>query len=141
MKYIVIGLGNYGGVLAEELSAMGHEVIGVDSNVHHVELVKDKIVTAYIMDSTDEHAISSLPLKDIDCVIVAIGEDLGASVRTVALLKKKGTRHIMARALDDVHKMILDAFGLEHILTPEKDAARALARLLEEKMNILGTRY
>ena len=28
MKYIIIGLGNYGHVLAEELSALGHEVIG-----------------------------------------------------------------------------------------------------------------
>lgn len=31
MKYIIIGLGNYGGVLAEELSVLGHEVIGVDT--------------------------------------------------------------------------------------------------------------
>lgn len=31
MKYIIIGLGNYGGVLAEELSVLGHEVIGVDN--------------------------------------------------------------------------------------------------------------
>ena len=34
MKYIIIGLGNYGGVLAEELSVLGHEVIGVDTNEH-----------------------------------------------------------------------------------------------------------
>ena len=32
MKYIIIGLGNYGGGLAEELMAIGHEVIGVDQN-------------------------------------------------------------------------------------------------------------
>ena len=30
MKYIIIGLGNYGHVLAEELSALGHEIIGAD---------------------------------------------------------------------------------------------------------------
>ena len=33
MKYIIIGLGNYGHVLAEELSALGHEVIGADINL------------------------------------------------------------------------------------------------------------
>ena len=33
MKYIIIGLGNYGSVLAEELSALGHEVIGVDKEL------------------------------------------------------------------------------------------------------------
>ena len=37
MKYLIIGLGNYGGVLAEELTALGHEVVGVDQNELHVD--------------------------------------------------------------------------------------------------------
>ena len=37
MKYIIIGLGNYGGGLAEELMAIGHEVIGVDQNEGRVD--------------------------------------------------------------------------------------------------------
>ena len=72
MKYIIIGLGNYGSVLAEELSALGHEVIGVDTNERRVDVLKDKIAT------------SVLPLKDVDVVIVAIGENFGASIRVVA---------------------------------------------------------
>ncbi len=54
MKYIIIGLGNYGGVLAEELSVLGHEVIGVDTNEHRVDVLKDKIATSFIIDATDE---------------------------------------------------------------------------------------
>ena len=50
MKYIIIGLGNYGGVLAEELSVLGHEVIGVDANEHRVDVLKDKIATSFIID-------------------------------------------------------------------------------------------
>ena len=88
MKYIIIGLGNYGGVLAEELSMLGNEVIGVDMNSHHVELLKDKIAASFIMDATEEEALSALPLREVDVVIVAIGENLGASVRTIAILKK-----------------------------------------------------
>lgn len=49
MKYIIIGLGNYGGVLAEELSVLGHEVIGVDTNEHRVDVLKDKIATSFII--------------------------------------------------------------------------------------------
>ena len=54
MKYIIIGLGNYGSVLAEELSALGHEVIGVDTNERRVDVLKDKIATSFIIDATDE---------------------------------------------------------------------------------------
>ena len=116
MKYIIIGLGNYGGVLAEELSVLGHEVIGVDTNEHRVDVLKDKIATSFIIDATDEQSLSVLPLKDVDVVIVAIGENFGASVRVVALLKKKGVKHIYARAVDDVHKTVLEAFNLVQLL-------------------------
>ena len=136
MKYIIIGLGNYGGVLAEELSMLGNEVICVDMNSHHVELLKDKIAASFIMDATDEEALLALPLKEVDVVIVCIGENLGASVRVVAMLKKMGTKRIMARAVDEVHKMILEAFGLDRILTPEKEAARTLVRLLDLQINV-----
>ena len=102
MKYIIIGLGNYGSVLAEELSALGHEVIGVDTNERRVDVLKDKIATSFIIDATDEQSLSVLPLKDVDVVIVAIGENFGASIRVVALLKKNGVKHIYARAVDEV---------------------------------------
>ena len=84
MKYIIIGLGNYGHVLAEELSALGHEVIGAD-------------ISAGRVDS----------------------------------LKQKKVKRIYARAIDGVHRSVLEAFGLERILTPEEDAARGLVHLLE----------
>ena len=131
MKYLIIGLGNYGGVLAEELTALGHEVVGVDSEELQTERYKDKVATTYVLDATDEMALSVLPLNGVDIVIVAIGENFGASVRIVSLLKKRNVKHIYARAVDEVHKAVLDAFSLDRILTPEKDAARLLVQLME----------
>lgn len=131
MKYIIIGLGNYGHVLAEELAALGHEVIGADINAGRVESLKDKVATAFVIDVTDEQALSVLPLHSVDVVIVAIGENFGASIRVVALLKQKKVKRIYARAIDGVHRSVLEAFGLERILTPEEDAARGLVHLLE----------
>lgn len=131
MKYIVIGLGNYGHVLAEELSVLGHEVIGADNMESRVESIKDKIATAFVIDATDEQALSVLPLNSVDIVIVAIGENFGASIRVVALLKQKKVQHIYARAIDPVHRAVLEAFSLEKILTPEEDAARSLVQLLD----------
>lgn len=131
MKYVIIGLGNYGYVLAEELSALGHEIIGADISESRVDSIKDKIATAFVIDATDEHALSVLPLNSVDIVIVAIGENFGASVRVVALLKQKKVPRIYARAIDGVHKAVLEAFSLEKILTPEEDAARTLVQALD----------
>lgn len=136
MKYIIIGLGNYGHVLAEELSALGHEVIGADISEGRVDSIKDKVATAFVIDATDEQSLSVLPLNSVDVVIVAIGENFGASIRVVAMLKQKKVSHIYARAIDGVHKSVLEAFSLERILTPEEDAARSLVELLDFGANM-----
>ena len=124
MKYIVIGLNNYGSVLAEELSALGHEVIGADINASRADCLKDKIAATFVIDATDEQALSVLPLNTVDAAYMA-------APGTVALLKQKKVKRIYARAIDSVHRAILEAFGLERILTPEADAARSLVRMLE----------
>jgi len=127
MRYLVIGLGIYGSNLARDLTSMGHEVIGADNNSSSIEAVKDYISTVYLVDSADESALSVLPLKNVDLVIVAIGENFGASVKTVALLKQLGVKHIYARAIDPLHYSILECFELDRILTPEQRAASDLA--------------
>ena len=87
MKYIVLGLGHFGRSLAIHLTELGHEVIAADKNLSIVEQTKDKITHTVCLDSTDKEAVSSLPLRDSNAVIVAIGEEEGASLLTVALLK------------------------------------------------------
>lgn len=131
MRYLIIGLGIYGENLARDLADMGHEVIGVDINHSHVDTVKDYISTVYIIDSTEESALSVLPLDNIDLAIVAIGENFGASIRTVALLKKAGVKHIYARAIDKLHESILQGFEVERIITPEQRAASDLSHEME----------
>jgi trk system potassium uptake protein TrkA len=131
MKCIIIGLGTYGRVLVDEMSALGHEVIAADSDASRVERVKDICDAAFQIDACDELALTVLPLKKVDVVIVAIGSNLGASVRVVALLKKLGVKHIYARANDYVHKSILQAFDIEKILIPEERAARSLVRQMD----------
>lgn len=128
MKYLIIGLGIYGSNLALDLTALGHEVIGADNRANNIGAIKDYISTVYLVDSTEESALGVLPLKNVDLVIVAIGENFGASVKTVALLKKMGVRHIYARAIDRLHESILQGFGIDRILTPEQHAAADLTK-------------
>lgn len=129
MRYIIIGLGIYGTNLALDLTALGHEVVGADRNETLVDAIKDNISTAYILDATDPTSLQMLPLDNSDVVIVAIGENFGANIKIVALLKTLGVKHIYARAADSLHQSILEGFGIDRILTPEQSAA---SRLVEE---------
>lgn len=131
MKYIVIGLGYFGSHLAMNLTTSGHEVIGVDKNSMRVEEVKDKITHVMIMDSTNSNAIESLPLSDVDAVIVAIGEDAGGSILTLALLKKYPIKRLIGRAISPIHHNILSELGIEEIVHPEQDTALLVANILQ----------
>ena len=133
MKYLIIGLGNFGQTLAETLTDKGHDVIGVDTNEGRVEQIKDRIAMAYILDATEVSALRSLPLKEFDCAIVAIGQSMDFSLRAVAALKELGVQKIYARALDQTHKSILTAMNIEKIFIPESYAARIFAEKLIEK--------
>lgn len=131
MRYLIIGLGIFGSNLARDLAEIGNEVIGADSCAANIEPLKDVLTTVYCIDSTDEAALSVLPLTNVDIVVVAIGESFGASVRTVALLKKAGVKHIYARSTDDIHRAILEGFNVDRILNPERRAAADLTDNLQ----------
>lgn len=131
MKYIVFGLGNFGRSLAIRLTELGHEVIGIDNSLSKVEQLKEKITHTVCMDSTDVDAVSSLPLKDSHAVVVAIGEDEGASLLTTALLKQLNVRRIIGRVVSDLQKTVLEAMEIAEYIMPEEDAAERLAMRLD----------
>ncbi|MBN1158441.1 MAG: TrkA family potassium uptake protein [Bacteroidales bacterium] len=130
MNFIIIGLGNFGASLAKKLTALGHDVIGVDKDMAKVEFFKDKIKNTVSMDITDIHALKTLPLKDCDMVVVCIGHDFGSSVMTTALLKKLGVQKIYGRESALIHKTVLNAIGVSDTINPEYDTAIAFAEKL-----------
>ncbi|WP_256011653.1 potassium channel family protein [Desertivirga xinjiangensis] len=131
MKFIVLGLGNFGASLATRLTEMGHEVIGVDNSMKKVERLKEKITHTVCMNSTDEEAVSSLPLADADAVIVSIGEDEAASLLTTALLKQLKVKRIIGRVVSPLQKIVLDAMAIEEYILPEEESAERLAMRLD----------
>src|SRR5690606_16194867 len=131
MKYIVMGLGNFGKSLAMRRTELAHEVIGVDKRMAKVEQLKEKITHTVCMDSTDVDAVSALPLRDADAVIVAIGEDEGASLLTTALLKQLRVKRIIGRVVSDLQKTVLEAMDIDEYIMPEEDAAGRLAMRLD----------
>ena len=133
MKYIVIGLGNFGSTLAMELTSMGHEVIAIDKNLTKVDTYKNHITHTICLDATDQQALHTLPLKETDVVVVGIGEEFGASVMTTALFKQLNVKQIIGRAISPIHQKVLEAIGIDQIVRPEQEAAERLAKRLEMK--------
>ncbi|MFC3353808.1 MULTISPECIES: potassium channel family protein [Sphingobacterium] len=131
MKYIVLGLGHFGRSLGVHLTELGHEVIGADRKLSIVEQLKDKITHTVCLDTTDREAVSSLPLKDAHAVIVAIGEDEGASLMTVALLKQLKVKRIIGRIVSELQKTVLEAMEINEYIMPEEEAAERLAMRLD----------
>ncbi len=131
MKYIVIGLGHLGAVLAQRLTEMGHEVIGVDFDEERVEEYKDSIFSTIRIDVKNSSSVSVLPLDSADAVFVTISNDFGLSVYTAAMLKQKNVKRIIARATSPLQRNVLEALGITEILTPERDYAEALAARFE----------
>lgn len=121
MKYIIIGLGNLGKALAQDLSRIGNDVIGVDINITRVDAMKQVISGAVCLDTTDEEALRTLPLKEADAIYVTFGKDFGASVQTVALLKSLGANKLIVRATSYIHETVIQAIGVTEVIRPEQD--------------------
>ena len=130
MKYIVVGLGNFGASLAKKLTEQGNEVIGIDTDMNRVENYKEKISHTICMDATDEFTVSGLPLKDTDMVVIAIGENKGANVMATALFKNFQVKRLISRAIEPLHEKVLYAIGVDEIVHPEEESAERWAKKL-----------
>jgi trk system potassium uptake protein TrkA len=130
MNIVTIGLGNFGASLAKTLTAMGHDVIGVDNNLEKVEFFKDKISNTICLDASDPHALLLLPIKEADVFIVCIVDDFGVSVMIAALLKKFGVRKVICRESSSIHLTVLNSIGIANTINPEYESARILPQTL-----------
>lgn len=131
MKFIIIGLGNFGSTLAGRLTSLGHEVFGVDSRPEVIETHKQRITHTLAIDTSKPNAMANLPVADADMCVVAIGEDIGASILTTALLKQNNARRILSRAINPVHHTVLESIGVEQLFNPEHIAAEIFAKQLD----------
>lgn len=133
-KFGVIGLGYFGLNLAINLADKGAEVIAVDLDPIRVELVNNKVTLAVALDSTDKAALEGIGIKDMDAVIVAIGENFEASINTTAILQELGVKRIFNRVISPIHERLLKLMNVEELLVPEAEAALHLAN----RLNIAG---
>jgi trk system potassium uptake protein TrkA len=117
---LLIGLGNFGILLAKELSSLGHQIMAIDKDEKNVNQALQYVTNAEIGDSTDEMFLSSLGVNNYDVCIVAIGNDFQSSLITANFLKEHGARLVIARADREVQAKFLLRNGADHVVNPEK---------------------
>ncbi len=130
----VIGLGRFGGQVARTLVKLGHEVLGIDSDMRVVGQWANELSHVVEADATDQAALRQLGVADVHRVVVGIGDDLEASVLTVLSLTELGVPEIWAKAITDKHGKILSAVGAQHVIYPEAAMGDRVAHLITSKL-------
>lgn len=129
-SYIVIGLGRFGQGVARQLCTLGGEVLAMDVRNDLVQQVANDVTHAVVGDARDKEVLRALGVRNFDCAVVAIGEDLAASVLTVMNLQELEIPYIVCKAHDETHRHVLERLGVQRVVIPEKEQAQRLARSL-----------
>ncbi|WP_213810097.1 TrkA family potassium uptake protein [Jeotgalicoccus sp. WY2] len=125
----VIGLGRFGGSIVMELSAMNVDVLVIDTDEARVNEYQDYYSDGIIGDSTDEMMLKSIG-NNYDNVIVAIGDNIQASILTTLILKDLGVNKVTAKAQNSYHGKVLEKIGADIVVHPERDMGRRIAHRL-----------
>jgi len=131
---VVIGLGRFGGAVAEALIRLGHEVLAIDENADLVQRWSDKITHVVQADATDADTLRQLGIHDLRRAVVGIGTDVEASVLTVLALDELGIGEIWAKAITAKHGRILERTGAHHVVYPEAAMGERVAHLATGRM-------
>ena len=129
-SYIVIGLGRFGSALARQLCRLGAEVLAIDVRSDLVQQIANDVTHAVVGDAQDKEVQRALGARNFDCAIIAIGDDLAASVLTTMNLKELEVPYVVCKAHDETHRRVLEKLGVDRVVIPEKEHGERLARSL-----------
>jgi len=120
-QFVVIGLGRFGSSVAQTLTQLGEEVLGIDVDEDRVQALSDDLLHVVVADATDPAVLESLGLRNFDVAVVSIGKRLQDSILITLALKEAGTPRVVARAVDDMHGRVLRKVGADRVFFPERD--------------------
>lgn len=132
-QFAVIGLGQFGLSVCEELMEAGAQVLALDINEDKVKMAMNFATQAIVANCTIEETVSELKLQDYDMVLVAIGEDINASILATLVVKESGARSVWVKANDKYHVKILHKVGADHVIMPERDMGVRVARKMLDR--------
>jgi len=129
-QFVIIGLGRFGSSLGKELVKLGYEVLGIDKNEETVDDMSRELTHVVAADATDEETLRALGVRNFDCGIVAIGDDIQSSILATIQLMDIGVKSVVAKALSELHGRVLEKLGVDRVIYPERDMGIRVAHQL-----------
>ncbi|MFS0840178.1 potassium channel family protein [Paenibacillus sp. 1P03SA] len=129
-QFAVIGMGRFGSSVAKNLTGLGFEVLALDHSEERIQEISTVVTHSVQVDCTDEEALKALGIRNFDVVVVAIGENIQASILATLLLKDIGIPTIVVKAANDLHGKVLRKIGADKIIYPERDMGQRVAHHL-----------
>ena len=126
----VLGLGEFGRSLADNLANLGADVMVVDRDRELVQEYASKVTAAVCADLTDEQQLRELGLGNMDMVVVAMGTSLDSSVMSVMAAKESHVPCVVAKATSPSMAAILTKVGADRVFNPEEESGKRMAMLL-----------
>ncbi|MBR5289487.1 MAG: TrkA family potassium uptake protein [Erysipelotrichaceae bacterium] len=128
--YAVFGLGRYGKSVAQELNDNGVEVLAVDMDEELVNSCATELPYCKCADVTDPDVIKQLGISNMDVVVVAMANNLEASVMATMLCKEAGVETVIVKCASEMNCKILKKVGADRVVFPENESGIRLAKNL-----------
>lgn len=125
--FMIIGLGRFGSCIAKELVQNKCDIIAIDKDEKSVRDISKYVNNCVIADSTSLNVLTDLDASKVDHAVIAIGNNLQASILSIINLKKLGVKKITVRADDLTYKEVFEALGATDVIVPEESSAISLA--------------
>ncbi len=129
-NYVVFGLGKFGKSVAETFAENGKEVLAIDKRADIIQDIADNVTHAVQADVTDEDALKAIGIGNFEVAVIAISNNIQASIMATILAKEMGVKQIVAKAQNDVHKRVLEKVGADRVVFPEREIGVRIANNL-----------
>lgn len=136
MKIIVVGCGNVGITLAEQLSQENHDITVIDTRETVVENVTNLCdVLGVVGNGTSLNVLQEAGINETDLLIAVTGSD-EMNLLCCLLARKAGGCHTIARVSNPIYNseeiaFIKEELGLSMVINPQLATAREMGRQLK----------
>jgi trk system potassium uptake protein TrkA len=126
----VIGLDAFGYAVAMELARLGHPILAIDKDAAKVNSIRKQVTYAIEADISQQETLRELGLKDVDFILVSLGNDFQTSLLTTFILKELGAKFVLVKAEGAKRRKILKLAGADVVIQPEHDIAEQTANFI-----------